>query len=72
MSDTQESIERILFSNESGTIAEELFDLLLRAAKPGFDLDEALNLLYPKLDHCETSRAQYMVERERAFTSIVT
>lgn len=70
MINLEKSVERILFCNESGAIAEELFDLLLRAVKPDFDLDEALNLLYPKLEHCEASRAQYMVERNRTLETL--
>lgn len=70
-SEIEINLNRILFSNDSGIIAEELFDLLLRAAKPDFDLDEALNLLYPKLEHCELGRAQYMVEREQVLSAAV-
>lgn len=71
--DLEKQVNRILYCNQSGDIAEELFDLLLSAVKPGFDLDGALNLLYPKLDHCETSRAQYTVERQQILiTSTVT
>lgn len=58
-------INRILFSNESGAIAKELFDLLLCAVKPGFGLDGALRLIYPRMDHPRISRAQYAVKRER-------
>jgi len=62
------SLERILYSNQSGDIAEELFDLLVRAVKPGFDLDDALSVIYPRLDHCDASRAQYIAERGRVLS----
>lgn len=61
-------LDRILFSNQSGDIAEELFDLLLNATKPGFDLDGALRLIYPRMDHPRVSRAQYAVKREQALS----
>lgn len=58
----EKRIERILFSNQSGDIAEELFDLLLDVGRPEA-VEAALSLLYPKIDHCESSRAQYITER---------
>lgn len=66
MAGLKKQIKRILFSNQSGDIAEELFDLLLRATKPGFDLDGALRLVYPRMDHPRISRAQYAIKREQA------
>ena len=61
----QQSMDRILFSNQSGDIAEELFDLLLRATRPGFDLDSTLRLIYPRMDHPKVNHAQYADERQR-------
>jgi len=63
MVNLEESLDRILYRNDSGLIARELFDLLLCAVKPGFALDDALTLLYPKLDHCQESQGQYIAER---------
>lgn len=56
-------VERILYSNDSGLIAAGVMDLLIQTREPGA-FEEAVDLLYPHLDHCEAGKAQYVAERE--------
>lgn len=51
------SVNRILFSNDSGIIAGELFNFLLHVERTEA-VEDALCLLYPKTNHCQQSLAR--------------
>lgn len=68
MSELEENIKQILFSNDPTVIAEEVVDLLLRVREPDV-LDDAFDLLYPRFDHCKAGRALYVAAREQAISA---
>lgn len=71
--DLEKCLQRILYSNESAVIAEELIDLLQLAVQPGFvrsnEYDDALERLYLQLDHCRASRRGYVEKRRELVTA---
>lgn len=69
MSELEKNIKQILFSNDSAVIAEEVIDLLLRVRDDPDMFQGAVDLLYPKLDHWQEGKGQYMAAREQAISA---